>query len=138
MGADAVMDYTTEDLKERAKELTGGGADIVIDPVGGPYAEAALRAMRWGGRFVVIGFASGEIPRIPLNLVLLKGVTVTAFEFRGFQAHAPEALARGDGGAAGDARRGPGPPAPRAPCTRWPRPRSHWTTCSAAERPARS
>jgi len=95
MGADAVVDYTTEDLKERAKELTGGGADIVIDPVGGPYAEAALRAMRWGGRFVVIGFASGEIPRIPLNLVLLKGVTVTAFEFRGFQAHAPEALARG-------------------------------------------
>ena len=94
MGADAVIDYATEDLKERLKELTGGGADVVIDPVGGPYAEPALRAMRWGGRFVTVGFASGEIPRIPLNLVLLKGVTVTAFEFRGFGTHQPEAMAR--------------------------------------------
>ena len=93
MGADAVIDYSTEDLKERLKELTGGGADVVIDPVGGPYAEPALRAMRWGGRFVIVGFASGEIPRIPLNLVLLKGVTITAFEFRGFGTHRPEAMA---------------------------------------------
>jgi NADPH:quinone reductase len=95
MGADALIDYASGDLKEELKEVTGGGADIVVDPVGGPYAEPALRALRWGGRFVTIGFASGAIPSIPLNLVLLKGVTVTAFEFRGFGAHRPEALERG-------------------------------------------
>ena len=95
MGADALIDYRSSDLKEELKAVTGGGADIVVDPVGGDYAEPALRAMRWGGRFVTVGFASGSIPRIPLNLVLLKGVTVTAFEFRGFGAHCPDALERG-------------------------------------------
>jgi NADPH2:quinone reductase len=94
MGADAVIDYTREDLKEALRTATGGGADVVIDPVGGAYSEPALRAMRWGGRFVVVGFASGEIPRIPLNLVLLKGVNVMAFEFRGFGEHYPEATAQ--------------------------------------------
>lgn len=89
-GVDAVVDYRSEDLKLRAKELTDGGAHVVIDPVGGPYAEAALRAMRWGGRFVCVGFASGDIPRIPLNLVLLKGVTVRGFEMRGFFEHSPD------------------------------------------------
>ncbi|HXY92137.1 MAG TPA: NADPH:quinone oxidoreductase family protein [Acidimicrobiia bacterium] len=89
-GAEATVDYDTEDLKERIKEITGGGADVVLDPVGGPYAEQALRATRWGGRFVTIGFASGEIPRIPLNLVLLKGVVVKGFEIRTFSEHAPE------------------------------------------------
>jgi NADPH2:quinone reductase len=88
-GAEAVIDYETEDLKERIKEITGGGADVVLDPVGGRYAEQALRATRWGGRFVTIGFASGEIPRIPLNLVLLKGVIVKGFEIRTFSEHAP-------------------------------------------------
>jgi len=96
MGADAVIDYTTEDLKEQTKAITGGGADVVIDPVGGTFSEPALRACAWGGRFVCVGFASGEIPRIPLNLVLLKGVKVEAFEFRGFATHSPEALARGN------------------------------------------
>ncbi len=89
-GAEATINYSTEDLKVRIKDLTGGGADVVIDPVGGDYAEAALRATRWGGRFVVVGFASGEIPRIPLNLVLLKGVVVKGFEMRTFAEHAPE------------------------------------------------
>lgn len=89
-GADALVDYSSEDLKERIKEITDGGADIVIDPVGGPFAEAALRAMRWRGRFVTVGFASGEIPRLPLNLVLLKGVTVQGFEMRGFMVNEPE------------------------------------------------
>jgi NADPH2:quinone reductase len=89
-GADATVNYSTEDLKVRIKELTDGGADVVVDPVGGSYAEAALRATRWGGRFVVVGFASGEIPRIPLNLVLLKGVIVKGFEMRTFAEHAPD------------------------------------------------
>lgn len=93
-GAEAVVDYTAEPLKERIKEITGGGADVVIDPVGGPYSEQALRATVWGSRFVVVGFASGEIPRIPLNLVLLKGVIVRGFEIRTFQEHAPGDFAR--------------------------------------------
>ena len=95
-GAEAVIDYETEDLKERIKEITGGGADVVLDPVGGPYAEQALRATRWGGRFVTLGFASGEIPRIPLNLVLLKGVIVKGFEIRTFGEHAPAEQKRDD------------------------------------------
>jgi NADPH:quinone reductase len=94
-GADAVIDYTIEDLKERIKEHTGGGADVVLDPVGGSASEAALRACRWGARFVSVGFASGEIPRIPLNLVLLKGVVVKGFDIRTFPEHEPE-LARRD------------------------------------------
>jgi NADPH2:quinone reductase len=93
LGADAVVDYTREELKDALKAATGGGADVVIDPVGGAYSEPALRALAWGGRFVVVGFASGEIPRVPLNLVLLKGVTITAFEFRGFGEHHPELMA---------------------------------------------
>jgi NADPH:quinone reductase len=94
-GAEALIDYDSEDLKDRMKEITGGGADVVLDPVGGPYAEQALRATRWGGRFVTVGFASGEIPRIPLNLVLLKGVIVKGFEIRTYSEHAPD-LARRD------------------------------------------
>jgi NADPH:quinone reductase len=93
-GAVATVDYATEDLKAGIKDLTDGGADIVIDPVGGPYSELALRSTRWGGRFVVVGFASGEIPRIPLNLVLLKGVVIKGFEFRTFAEHAPDAARR--------------------------------------------
>jgi NADPH2:quinone reductase len=93
-GAEVAVDYGTEDLKERIKEITGGGADVVLDPVGGPHAEAALRALRWGGRFVTVGFASGEIPRIPLNLVLLKGVVVSGFTMEGFGRHRGEERAR--------------------------------------------
>jgi NADPH2:quinone reductase len=86
-GADALINYETEDLKERIRAVTGGGADVIIDPVGGRYAEPALRAGRWGARFVTLGFASGEIPRIPLNLVLLKGVVVMGMEIWGFSTH---------------------------------------------------
>jgi NADPH:quinone reductase-like Zn-dependent oxidoreductase len=89
-GAEVAVDYRTEDLKARIKEVTGGGAEVVVDPVGGPVAELALRAMRWGGRFVTVGFASGEIPRIPLNLVLLKGVVVSGFTMEGFGRHRPQ------------------------------------------------
>src|SRR5205085_7121687 len=72
------------------------GADVVIDPVGGDLAEPALRALRYGGRFVTVGYASGHIPRIPLNLVLLKGIDVRGFQFRDFATHEPEALARNE------------------------------------------
>jgi NADPH2:quinone reductase len=96
-GAQAGINYGAEDLKQRIKHLTSGiGADVVIDPVGGPYAEPALRALRWGGRFVCVGFASGEIPRIPLNLVLLKGVIVRGFELRTLPENAADAVAEGD------------------------------------------
>jgi len=76
-GADEVVDYGKEDLKEALRKLTGGkGVDVVYDPVGGPYAEPVLRATAWEGRYLVIGFAAGEIPKIPLNLPLLKGFDI--------------------------------------------------------------
>ncbi|AFQ48527.1 alcohol dehydrogenase [Burkholderia cepacia GG4] len=71
--ADDTIDYATEDLRRRVDELTGGrGADVVYDPVGGAYSEAAQRATAWRGRFLVVGFAAGEIPTLALNLTLLK------------------------------------------------------------------
>ncbi|ETB35868.1 NADPH:quinone oxidoreductase [Mycobacterium avium subsp. hominissuis 10-5606] len=88
-GAIGTIDYTREDLKARINELSGGGSSVVIDPVGGAYSEPALRAMRWGGRYVVLGFAAGDIPRIPLNLVLLKGIRVMGFENRTILDHLP-------------------------------------------------
>jgi NADPH2:quinone reductase len=76
-GADAVIDYGKEDLKQALRERTGGaGVDVVYDCVGGGAAEPALRALRWNGRFLVVGFASGDIPKFPLNLLLVKGVSV--------------------------------------------------------------
>ena len=77
LGADALINYEREDLKECAKALTAGrGADVNYDPVGGRYSEAALRAIAWEGRFLVIGFAAGQIAKIPLNLALLKGCQI--------------------------------------------------------------
>lgn len=76
-GAEVTIDYTSGDLKEALREATGGaGVDVVYDCVGGAHAEPALRATAWGGRFLVVGFASGEIPRLPLNLLLLKGAAM--------------------------------------------------------------
>jgi NADPH:quinone reductase len=76
-GADDVINYATADLKDALRKATGGkGADVIYDPVGGAYAEAALRSIAWAGRFLVIGFAAGEIPKIPLNLALLKGCDI--------------------------------------------------------------
>ena len=76
-GADILVNYTQEDLKTRLKQLTDGcGVDVVYDPVGGDLAEAALRATGWRGRYLVIGFAAGQIPKLPLNLVMLKGCDV--------------------------------------------------------------
>ena len=76
-GADETINYATDDLKEALRRVTGGkGVDVIYDPVGGPYAEPALRSIAWKGRFLVVGFAAGEIPKIPLNLALLKGCDI--------------------------------------------------------------
>jgi NADPH2:quinone reductase len=76
-GADAVVNYAEEDLRDGLKRVGGeSGIDVVYDPVGGPYSEAALRAIAWEGRHLVVGFAAGEIPKLPLNLMLLKGCDV--------------------------------------------------------------
>ncbi|MBV9558704.1 MAG: zinc-binding dehydrogenase, partial [Pseudolabrys sp.] len=76
-GADATINYANDDLKDALRKVTGGkGVDVIYDPVGGPYAEPALRSIAWKGRFLVVGFAAGEIPKIPLNLMLLKGCDV--------------------------------------------------------------
>ncbi|HEU4729253.1 MAG TPA: NADPH:quinone oxidoreductase family protein [Kofleriaceae bacterium] len=89
-GASEVINYAREDLKDRIKALTGGnGVDVVYDPIGGSYAEAALRATAWKGRYLVIGFAAGEIPKIPLNLVLLKGCQIVGVFWGAFAAREP-------------------------------------------------
>lgn len=88
-GAAATVDYDREDLKTRIREITGDGAQAVLDPVGGPYAEPALRSLARGGRFVTLGYASGVIPAIPLNLVMLKGITVQGMEIRTFATDFP-------------------------------------------------
>jgi NADPH2:quinone reductase len=76
-GADELINYSTEDLRERVKELTGGkGPDVIYDPVGGRFAEPAFRSIAWGGRYLVVGFADGQIPSLPLNLPLLKGASI--------------------------------------------------------------
>lgn len=75
-GAESTINYGSEDLKDRAKALSGGGVDVIYDPVGGDYTEQALRAIAWEGRYIIIGFAAGPIPKIPANLVLLKGCQV--------------------------------------------------------------
>ncbi len=84
MGAEATVDYEHEDLKTRAREISGGGVDVVIDAVGGRHSEAALRATRHLGRFCVIGFASGPIASIPLNQVLLNNRTVVGVDWGGW------------------------------------------------------
>jgi NADPH2:quinone reductase len=93
-GADELIDYTREDLKERLKALTGGrGVDVVYDPVGGSHTEAALRSMAWGGRLLVIGFTAGEIPRPPLNLPLLKGCSIVGVFYGRFRDEQPDRAA---------------------------------------------
>ena len=76
-GADALINYSTQDLREAIKAATDGkGPDVIYDPVGGVYAEPAFRSIAWRGRYLVIGFANGEIPKLPLNLPLLKGASI--------------------------------------------------------------
>lgn len=89
-GADETVNYSTEDLKQRLKVLSGGGVDVVYDPVGGKLSEAALRALGWGGRHLVIGFAAGDIPAIPLNLVLLKSCQIVGVFWGAFSMREPK------------------------------------------------
>lgn len=92
IGADELIDYSREDLKLRAKALTGGrGVDVVFDPVGGALSEAALRATGYGGRHLVLGFAAGQIPRMPLNLTLLKSSALVGVYLQRFLENQPDA-----------------------------------------------
>jgi NADPH2:quinone reductase len=95
-GASRLVNHKAGDLRGALKEVLPGGADAVIDPVGGNLSEGALRSLHYGGRFVSVGFAAGEIPRIPLNLVLLKGIYVTGFQMRDFGTHQRHDLERND------------------------------------------
>jgi len=89
-GADEVINYQSEDLRERLKVLTAGrGVDVVCDPVGGSFAEPALRSIGWRGRYLVVGFAGGEIPKIPLNLALLKGCAIVGVFWGDFMRREP-------------------------------------------------
>ena len=96
-GAVHLVNHRSGDLRSSLRAVLPEGGDVVVDPVGGDLAEPALRALRWGGRFVTIGYASGVIPRIPLNLVLLKGVHVLGFQFVDFATYAPDELERNEG-----------------------------------------
>jgi NADPH2:quinone reductase len=93
-GADATINYATEDLRERIKALTEGrGVDVIYDPVGGPYSEPAFRSIAWRGRHLVVGFAAGDIPKLPLNLALLKGASVVGVFWGDFTRREPARFA---------------------------------------------
>ena len=94
-GADEVINYTDTDLKAAVAELTGKkGVDVILDPVGDRWAESAFRAIAWGGRYLVIGFAGGEIPRLPLNLPLLKGAAIVGVFWGEYARRDPRGNAR--------------------------------------------
>ncbi|KQP50219.1 NADPH:quinone oxidoreductase family protein [Methylobacterium sp. Leaf108] len=91
-GAHDLVDYGRDNLREALRRLSGGrGIDVVYDPIGGDYAEPALRSLAWKGRYLVIGFAAGEIPRIPLNLALIKGIDIQGVHWGVFVEREPEA-----------------------------------------------
>ncbi len=94
LGADETLNYSTQDLRENIKVLTGGkGPDVIYDPVGGDFAEPALRSIAWRGRYLVVGFASGPIPSLPLNLPLLKGASIVGVFWGEFARREPKANA---------------------------------------------
>jgi NADPH2:quinone reductase len=94
-GADATINYATQDLREQIKALTDGkGVDVIYDPVGGPYSEPAFRSIAWRGRHLVVGFAAGEIPKLPLNLTLLKGAAVVGVFWGDFARRQPNEFAQ--------------------------------------------
>lgn len=90
-GADHMIDYSREDLRERVKTITGGrGANVIYDPVGGDVFDACLRSIAWEGRIIIIGFTSGRIPQIPANIALVKNIDVIGFYWGSYQAHEPQ------------------------------------------------
>jgi NADPH2:quinone reductase len=90
-GADHLIDYTREDLRERVKALTSGrGVDVVYDPVGGDAFDQSLRSIAWEGRIIIIGFAAGRIPQIPANLVLVKNIDIIGFFWGSYRRHKPQ------------------------------------------------
>jgi NADPH:quinone reductase len=92
-GADYLIDYSKEDIRERVKAITDGrGADVIYDPVGGDAFDASLRFIAWGGRIIIIGFAAGRVSQIPANIVLVKNIDVIGFYWGSYQAHKPELL----------------------------------------------
>jgi NADPH2:quinone reductase len=94
IGADATINYSTENLRDAVKVLTDGkGPDVIYDPVGGALAEPAFRSIAWRGRYLVVGFASGPIPSLPLNLTLLKGASIVGVFWGGFARQEPKANA---------------------------------------------
>jgi NADPH2:quinone reductase len=95
-GAKNLINHGSGDLRETLRTALPDGGDVVVDPVGGDLAEPALRSLRFGGRFVTVGYASGTIPRIPLNLVLLKGVQILGYQMLGFVTHAPDEFMRNE------------------------------------------
>ena len=93
-GADHLIDYTTENLRERMKEITGGrGADVVYDPVGGDAFDQSLRSIAWEGRIIVIGFAGGRVPQIPANIVLVKNIDIVGFFWGSYRRYKPHLMA---------------------------------------------
>lgn len=94
LGATRLIDHRATDLRAALKDQVPRGTDVVVDPVGGALAEPALRSLRYGGRFVTVGYASGEVPRIPLNLVMLKGIEILGFQFVDFVGNHPDEWAR--------------------------------------------
>jgi len=93
-GADALINYAKTDLRDGIKAITGGdGVDVVYDAVGGSYTEPALRSLAWRGRLLVVGFAAGDIPKIPLNLTLLKGCSIVGVNIGGFTTREPAGFA---------------------------------------------
>ena len=94
LGADATINYSKENLREAIKALTDGkGPDVIYDPVGGDYAEPAFRSIAWRGRYLVVGFAAGPIPALPLNLTLLKGASIVGVFWGDFSRREPKANA---------------------------------------------
>jgi NADPH2:quinone reductase len=94
IGADATINYSTENLREAVKALTEGkGPDVIYDPVGGDYSEQAFRSIGWRGRYLVVGFAAGPIPSLPLNLALLKGASIVGVFWGDFAKREPKANA---------------------------------------------
>ncbi|MDH3664239.1 MAG: NADPH:quinone oxidoreductase family protein [Alphaproteobacteria bacterium] len=95
-GADHVIDTSSEDVREKIKELTSGrGADVVFDPIGGDLFEASLRSIAWGGRLLVIGFAGGRVQQIPANILLVKNVSAIGFYWGSYRKHDPARVRAG-------------------------------------------